>query len=143
MQPQWSLISLIPTRHWSLVWHCTTCASLCTGCGAVNSCVCSMCDAPDTLAAAPTWAHACQLLLAALQIVIEALDLLLQVLTTGSWPTQTAPKCTLPREVDEACTRFRDFYLSTHSGRKLSWQTNMGNAGRLSQSCFCMSAPMI
>ena len=52
-----------------------------------------------------------------------------QVLTTGSWPTQTAPKCTLPREVDEACTRFRDFYLSTHSGRKLSWQTNMGNAG--------------
>ena len=53
----------------------------------------------------------------------------MQVLTTGSWPTQTAPKCTLPREVDEACTRFRDFYLSTHSGRKLSWQTNMGNAG--------------
>ena len=53
-----------------------------------------------------------------------------QVLTTGSWPTQTAPKCTLPREVDEACTRFKDFYLSTHSGRKLSWQTNMGNAGQ-------------
>lgn len=56
------------------------------------------------------------------------LDLSVQVLTTGSWPTQTAPKCTLPREVDEACTRFKDFYLSTHSGRKLSWQTNMGNA---------------
>ena len=55
---------------------------------------------------------------------------LLQVLTTGSWPTQTAPKCTLPREVEQACTRFRDFYLSTHSGRKLSWQTNMGNAGK-------------
>lgn len=57
------------------------------------------------------------------------LDLSVQVLTTGSWPTQTAQtKCILPREVDEACTRFREFYLSTHSGRKLSWQTNMGNA---------------
>ncbi len=62
--------------------------------------------------------------------VRNSLVVVLQVLTTGSWPTQTAPKCTLPREVDEACTRFKDFYLSTHSGRKLSWQTNMGNAGQ-------------
>ena len=63
--------------------------------------------------------------------VSNSLVVVWQVLTTGSWPTQTAPKCTLPREVDEACTRFKDFYLSTHSGRKLSWQTNMGNAGQL------------
>ena len=54
------------------------------------------------------------------------------MLTTGSWPTQTATTCTLPREVETACTRFQDFYLRTHSGRKLSWQTNMGNAGDIS-----------
>jgi hypothetical protein len=66
--------------------------------------------------------------------VRNSLVVVWQVLTTGSWPTQTAPKCTLPREVDEACTRFKDFYLSTHSGRKLSWQTNMGNAGQLTDS---------
>lgn len=55
-----------------------------------------------------------------------------QVLTTGSWPTQTATTCTLPREVETACSRFQDFYLRTHTGRKLSWQTNMGNAGETS-----------
>ena len=63
------------------------------------------------------------------------LTCILQVLTTGSWPTQTATTCTLPREVETACTRFQDFYLRTHSGRKLSWQTNMGNAGVPSAIC--------
>ena len=51
-----------------------------------------------------------------------------QVLTTGSWPTQTASKCNLPRELERCCEDFREFYLQNHSGRKLNWQTNMGNA---------------
>ena len=51
-----------------------------------------------------------------------------QVLTTGSWPTQTAAKCNLPRELEQCCKSFQDYYLKAHSGRKLSWQTNMGNA---------------
>ena len=50
------------------------------------------------------------------------------MLTTGSWPTQTAAKCNLPRELEHCCKSFQDYYLKAHSGRKLSWQTNMGNA---------------
>lgn len=53
----------------------------------------------------------------------------MQVLTTGSWPTQASAKCSLPRELERGCEGFRQFYLASHSGRKLSWQTNMGNAG--------------
>ena len=52
-----------------------------------------------------------------------------QVLTTGSWPTQSTAKCNLPRELERGCEDFKAFYLASHSGRKLSWQTNMGNAG--------------
>ena len=52
-----------------------------------------------------------------------------QVLTTGSWPTQMAARCSLPRELEACCEEFRAFYLASHSGRKLAWQTNMGNAG--------------
>ena len=52
-----------------------------------------------------------------------------QVLTTGSWPTHPALMCSLPREVEACCSDFKAFYLRSHSGRKLQWQTNMGNAG--------------
>mmetsp|Transcript_20563 Transcript_20563/g.61882 ORF Transcript_20563/g.61882 Transcript_20563/m.61882 type:complete len:739 (+) Transcript_20563:362-2578(+) len=54
------------------------------------------------------------------------IDLSVQVLMTGSWPTQSAAQCSLPRELDSCCTDFSNFYLGTHSGRKLTWQTNMG-----------------
>lgn len=50
-------------------------------------------------------------------------------MTTGSWPTQNPGKCNLPAELERVCVEFSDFYLSTHSGRKLAWQTNMGNIG--------------
>ena len=58
-----------------------------------------------------------------------------QVLTTGSWPTQTAAKCNLPRELEQCCKSFQDYYLKAHSGRKLSWQTNMGNADLKASAC--------
>jgi cullin 3 len=51
-----------------------------------------------------------------------------QVLTTGSWPTQAASKCVLPAQLEAACETFRQFYLGAHSGRRLTWQTNMGTA---------------
>ena len=51
-----------------------------------------------------------------------------QVLTTGSWPTPTSSPCILPRELDECCKAFTDYYVASHSGRKLTWQTNMGTA---------------
>lgn len=51
-----------------------------------------------------------------------------QVLTTGSWPTQPSPPCNLPVEILGVCDKFRTYYLGTHNGRRLSWQTNMGTA---------------
>ncbi|GAB2280287.1 hypothetical protein Dimus_014929 [Dionaea muscipula] len=51
-----------------------------------------------------------------------------QVLTTGHWPTQPSPPCNLPSELLTLCEKFRGFYLGTHTGRRLSWQTNMGTA---------------
>ncbi|KAK4280998.1 hypothetical protein QN277_012548 [Acacia crassicarpa] len=50
------------------------------------------------------------------------------VLTTGSWPTQPSPQCNLPVEILGVCEKFRNYYLGTHNGRRLSWQTNMGTA---------------
>ncbi|GAB4829175.1 hypothetical protein Ancab_018840 [Ancistrocladus abbreviatus] len=54
--------------------------------------------------------------------------LVVQVLTTGSWPTQPSPPCNLPAELSALCERFRSYYLGTHTGRRLTWQTNMGAA---------------
>jgi cullin 3 len=56
------------------------------------------------------------------------IDLSVQVLTTGSWPTQSAAQCSLPREMERCCTEFQAYYLRAHSGRKLTWQSNMGSA---------------
>ncbi|KVH96147.1 cullin-3A-like [Cynara cardunculus var. scolymus] len=52
--------------------------------------------------------------------------LVVQVLTTGSWPTQPSVTCNLPSELTSLCEKFRSYYLGTHTGRRLSWQTNMG-----------------
>ena len=54
--------------------------------------------------------------------------LAVQVLTTGSWPTQPSATCNLPAEILGVCEKFRSYYLGTHTGRRLSWQTNMGTA---------------
>ncbi|KAF3329197.1 cullin-3A-like protein [Carex littledalei] len=54
--------------------------------------------------------------------------LAVQILTTGSWPTQPSPACNLPPEILNVCEKFRTYYLGTHSGRRLTWQTNMGTA---------------
>ncbi|ERM98195.1 hypothetical protein AMTRI_Chr01g127990 [Amborella trichopoda] len=54
--------------------------------------------------------------------------LAVQVLTTGSWPTWPSASCNLPAEILGVCEKFRTYYLSTHTGRRLSWQANMGTA---------------
>jgi cullin 3 len=58
----------------------------------------------------------------------EGPTLAVQVLTTGSWPTQTGARCNLPKEILAVCDKFKAYYLSTHTGRRLTWQTNMGTA---------------
>ena len=58
----------------------------------------------------------------------DAPTLVVHVLTTGSWPTQPSVPCNLPAELSALCEKFRSYYLGTHTGRRLSWQTNMGTA---------------
>ncbi|KAK9061754.1 hypothetical protein SSX86_018937 [Deinandra increscens subsp. villosa] len=54
--------------------------------------------------------------------------LTVHVLTTGSWPTQSTTTCNLPPEILTVCDKFKTYYLGTHNGRRLTWQTNMGSA---------------
>lgn len=55
-------------------------------------------------------------------------DLSVSVLTTGSWPTQQQYTCNLPPQLQSCVETFTKFYNKSHSGRKLTWQTNMGTA---------------
>jgi len=59
---------------------------------------------------------------------MHGIDLNVQVLTTGFWPTQTVARCQVPNEINICCQVFEKYYLSNHSGRRLTWQTNMGTA---------------
>ena len=58
----------------------------------------------------------------------STVELNVHVLTTGFWPNQSVPPCVLPPKIQQCCTSFQQFYLEKHTGRRLSWQTNMGNA---------------
>lgn len=42
-------------------------------------------------------------------------------------PSVTIP-CIYPPQLQQATKAFEGFYLSRHSGRKLSWQPTLGNA---------------
>ncbi|CAG9333871.1 unnamed protein product [Blepharisma stoltei] len=50
------------------------------------------------------------------------------VLTAAYWPSDVVLPISLPREVIHEAERFRKYYLGRHSGRRLSWKTNMGTA---------------
>jgi len=58
----------------------------------------------------------------------KPVDIDVDVLTTGYWPSQNVPVCNLPTTVQDAIDRFSEFYLQKQSGRKLSWQTSTGTA---------------
>jgi cullin 3 len=58
----------------------------------------------------------------------KPIDIEVDVLTNGYWPSQKIPACTLPQLVQEAIDRYTKFYLEKHTGRKLSWQTSAGSA---------------
>jgi cullin 3 len=58
----------------------------------------------------------------------RAIDIEVDVLTNGYWPSQNVPSCTLPVQVQDAIDRYTKFYLEKHTGRKLSWQTSAGAA---------------
>jgi len=50
------------------------------------------------------------------------------VLTSGFWPIPVVPKCILPKTAQHMIDEFTGFYLQKHSGRRLTWQHNLGSA---------------
>lgn len=58
----------------------------------------------------------------------DYIDIEVDVLTTGYWPSQNVPPCTLPVAAQDAIAKFETFHLEKHTGRKLSWQTSAGSA---------------
>ncbi|ORX61458.1 Cullin-domain-containing protein [Hesseltinella vesiculosa] len=52
------------------------------------------------------------------------------VLTSTFWPMNLSgvPKCIMPPKVMDACRAFEQFYFARHSGRRLTWQCQMGTA---------------
>lgn len=58
----------------------------------------------------------------------KPVDIEVDVLTNGYWPSQNVPACTLPPEIQDAIDRYTKYYLDKHTGRKLSWQTSAGAA---------------
>jgi len=58
----------------------------------------------------------------------KPIDIEVDVLTNGYWPSQNIPPCILPQQVQDAIARYTKFYLEKHTGRKLSWQTSAGSA---------------
>jgi len=54
------------------------------------------------------------------------IDMSVQVLTSGYWPTYPPMECRLPALMAEAQEVFREFYTAKHSGRRLHWQNSLG-----------------
>lgn len=40
----------------------------------------------------------------------------------------SAAPCNLPDQLIRACKSYEQFYLSKHSGRRITWQPSLGNA---------------
>ncbi|NXR16531.1 CUL4A protein, partial [Cinclus mexicanus] len=56
------------------------------------------------------------------------IDLTVNILTMGYWPTYTPMEVHLNSEMIKLQEIFKTFYLGKHSGRKLQWQTTLGHA---------------
>ncbi|KAI5122284.1 hypothetical protein M0805_002364 [Coniferiporia weirii] len=59
------------------------------------------------------------------------IEMSVTVMTSNNWPsnlTQKPPMCNLPETMLKASKSFESFYLSRHSGRRLTWQLTLGNA---------------
>ena len=62
------------------------------------------------------------------QTFLSGVDLSIQVLTTGFWPTQAPAICTLPLPSSKAFEIFQTNYLAKYSGRKLALHPGLGSA---------------
>jgi hypothetical protein len=50
------------------------------------------------------------------------------VCTTGYWPSTNQIPCIMPQELSKACEKYKRFYLDQHSGHKLEWKYDQGQA---------------
>ena len=57
---------------------------------------------------------------------LSNIDLTVNILTMGYWPTYPPTEVTLPPEMVHFQEVFKKFYLGKHSGRKLQWQPSLG-----------------
>lgn len=55
------------------------------------------------------------------------LELTVNILTMGYWPTYVPMEVHLPLEMVKLQEIFKTFYLGKHSGRKLQWQSTLGH----------------
>jgi cullin 3 len=58
----------------------------------------------------------------------KGIDIEVDVLTAGYWPSQNVPVCELPSKLKESIEDFEKFYLQKYTGRKLTWQSSTGSA---------------
>ncbi|KAI9868669.1 MAG: Cullin-3 [Trichoglossum hirsutum] len=63
----------------------------------------------------------------------ERIELSMSVLTNTFWPVESwdstaKATCIFPPEIERIKAGFENFYLSKHTGRRLTWQPNMGTA---------------
>ncbi|PCH42168.1 Cullin-domain-containing protein [Wolfiporia cocos MD-104 SS10] len=57
------------------------------------------------------------------------LDIAVTVMTSTFWPmSHAAAPCNFPDQLIRSSKSFEQFYLSRHSGRRLTWQPSLGNA---------------
>ncbi|KAJ7739753.1 Cullin-domain-containing protein [Mycena maculata] len=63
------------------------------------------------------------------QTVAPQIDISVIVMTSTFWPmAHSSSPCTLPLDMIKTSKSFEQFYLSRHSGRRLTWQPALGNA---------------
>ncbi|GJQ68033.1 hypothetical protein Trydic_g10668 [Trypoxylus dichotomus] len=55
------------------------------------------------------------------------LDMTVNILTMGYWPTYIPMDVTVPEQMLQFQDVFKNFYLNKHSGRKLQWQPTLGH----------------
>ncbi|KFH62257.1 Cullin 4 [Podila verticillata NRRL 6337] len=63
-----------------------------------------------------------------MQSKIAGLDLTVNVLTQGNWPTYPPAEANIPAKISHCQEVFKEFYLSKHKGKRLMWQNSLGHS---------------
>ncbi|KAJ3205102.1 Cullin-4 [Entophlyctis luteolus] len=58
---------------------------------------------------------------------LGSIDMYVNFLTAGMWPTYPPAPLTIPQELEKCQEAYKEFYLSKHSGRRLVWQNQLGH----------------